>query len=83
MQVQERRVKQAELEALRNWFQIAQPKCFKCKKDLHWEHRRFWVEQEEGETYFFCECGFENRLAYLRFKWETQLELQSRNIEKS
>ncbi len=73
----------ARLEALHNWFHIVRPVCFRCKRLLQWNQRRFWEGQEDKLVYFFCKCGFENSLAYLRFKWEIEQEFQTKNIQIS
>ncbi|NVM28304.1 MAG: hypothetical protein HWN65_05640 [Candidatus Helarchaeota archaeon] len=81
MQVEVKPVLAARLEALHNWFQAARPVCFRCKRQLRWNQRRFWEGRKRKRVYFFCDCGFENPLAFLQFKWETEQEFFTRNIK--
>ncbi|TFG05555.1 MAG: hypothetical protein EU536_01575 [Promethearchaeota archaeon] len=71
----------ARLEALHDWFEIVKPVCFRCRRQLYWNQKRFWDGQDEKQVYFFCDCGYENALIYLRFKWETEQDLILRNIK--
>ena len=71
----------AELEALHDWFLVARPRCFNCKKPLNWDQRRFWESQEDKEVFFSCSCGFLNPLPYLQFRWETLVEFEHQEIK--
>jgi hypothetical protein len=71
----------SQLKALYNWFVVVNPRCFHCKNLINWDQRRFWEDQHGGQVYFFCKCGFVNPLSYLRFKWETILDLKNLGIE--
>jgi len=71
----------AELEALYGWFLVAKPRCFKCKKPLDWNQRRFWESQEDKQVFFSCGCGFINPLPYLQFRWEALLEFEHQGIK--
>ncbi len=81
MQVQVRPLLESRLLALHDWFEVVRPICFQCKEELYWSQRRFWEGKKDKRVYFFCDCGFENPLTYLQFKWETEQELIARNIE--